>query len=105
LTNRSYVGFSVSGYELGLNHDSSTMSGGAGGSVAYWGVSDASPHKKNARLPFPRAPRSKLPFRKSGGGIIVASVNDPFGNVFGIIENPTFQASVRRTPGNARKKN
>ena len=37
-----YVGFSVGGYELGLDPDSSTTPGGAGGSVVYWGVSDAS---------------------------------------------------------------
>jgi predicted enzyme related to lactoylglutathione lyase len=27
-----------------------------------------------------------------GGGITVATVTDPFGNVFGIIENPHFKA-------------
>jgi hypothetical protein len=28
-----------------------------------------------------------------GGGIKVASVQDPFGNLFGIIENPHFKPS------------
>jgi hypothetical protein len=27
-----------------------------------------------------------------GGGICVATVTDPFGNIFGIIENPHFKA-------------
>jgi len=26
-----------------------------------------------------------------GGGIKVATVKDPFGNIFGIIENPSFK--------------
>jgi hypothetical protein len=31
-----------------------------------------------------------------GGGIVVATVKDPFGNVFGIIHNPHFSlADVR----------
>ena len=29
--------------------------------------------------------------RDVGGGIKVATVKDPFGNVFGIIENPNFR--------------
>ena len=31
-----------------------------------------------------------------GGGIRVASVRDPFGNPFGIIENPNFSAEKVR---------
>jgi lactoylglutathione lyase len=29
--------------------------------------------------------------REVGGGIVVATVKDPWGNVFGIIENPHFK--------------
>ena len=31
-----------------------------------------------------------------GGGIKVASVRDPFGNLFGIIENPHFKLEDAR---------
>jgi predicted enzyme related to lactoylglutathione lyase len=35
-----YVGFNIGGYELGLDPDPSA-SGGSGGVVVYWGVTDA----------------------------------------------------------------
>src|SRR5438093_11333460 len=37
-----YVGFSVGGYELGLDPDASSPPAGSGGVIVYWGVSDAS---------------------------------------------------------------
>jgi len=80
-----YVGFSVGGYELGL--DPNSTASGAGGSVAYWGV-------KDARAAFDRlislGATAKSDVQDVGEGIRVASVLDPFGNVFGIIENPHF---------------
>src|SRR6266700_7227050 len=36
-----YVGFSLAGYELGLDPDSSSTPAGPGGVIVYWGVSDA----------------------------------------------------------------
>jgi predicted enzyme related to lactoylglutathione lyase len=82
-----YVGFNVGGYELGLNPD---MTGVTKGSnvVAYWGVPDArAAHQRVQEL---GAANHSDP-QDVGGGIIVATVTDPFGNVFGIIENPHFQ--------------
>jgi predicted enzyme related to lactoylglutathione lyase len=80
-----YVGFSVGGYELGL--DPNSTASGAGGSVAYRGV-------KDARAVFDRlislGATAKSDVQDVGEGIRVASVLDPFGNVFGIIENPHF---------------
>src|SRR4029079_10588463 len=80
-----YVGFSIGGYELGL--DPNSTASGAGGSVAYWGV-------KDARAAFDRlislGATAKSDVQDVGEGIRVASVLDPFGNVFGIIENPNF---------------
>ena len=35
-----YVGYNVGGFELGLDPDCSVQAPGAGGSTAYWGVSD-----------------------------------------------------------------
>ncbi|MEO8436586.1 MAG: VOC family protein [Pyrinomonadaceae bacterium] len=83
-----YVGFNVGGYELGLQPGENTTDDKAQGSVAYWGVS-------NAEVALNRV--TKLGASKHeevqdvGGGIKVATVKDPFGNIFGIIENPHFK--------------
>jgi predicted enzyme related to lactoylglutathione lyase len=82
-----YVGFNVGGFELGLDPDTSAQPPGAAGGVAYWGVEKAD--EAWARLlKLGATPAS--PVRDVGGGIRVATVKDPFGNVFGIIENPHF---------------
>lgn len=80
-----YVGFNVGGFELGLIPDSSGK--GEGGVTVYWGVDDA-----NAAFAdlLSKGATEKESVRNVGGGIWVATVNDPFGNVFGIIENPHF---------------
>jgi predicted enzyme related to lactoylglutathione lyase len=83
-----YVGFSVGGYELGLDPDPSAGKPGAGGAVAYWGVENADRAWKRL-LELGAAKHSDL--REVGGGIRVATVRDPFGNVLGIIENPNFR--------------
>lgn len=80
-----YVGFNVSGYELGLHPE---MQPGAIGSVAYWGVPDAD--SAMARL-LSLGATEHLAVQEVGGGIKVATVFDPFGNLFGIIENPHFK--------------
>jgi len=83
-----YVGFNVGGYELALDPDASNTPGGASGSVAYWGVSDA-------RAAFERllslGATKRSDVQDVGDDIRVATVLDPFGNIFGIIENPHFQ--------------
>ena len=50
-----YVGYSIGGFELGLDPDLSEGGAGPGGSVAYWGV---------ANLASPRAG-----FRRNGGAV------------------------------------
>ncbi len=80
-----YVGFNVGGYELGL--DPNSTASGAGGSVAYWGVADA--RAAFARL-ISLGATAHGEVQDVGEGIKVATVLDPFGNVFGIIENPHF---------------
>ena len=83
-----YVGFNVGGYELGLDPDASSTPGGQGGSVAYWGVA-------NAQAAFERlisiGATERSAVQEVGEGIRVATVFDPFGNIFGIIENPHFK--------------
>ncbi len=83
-----YVGFNVGGYELGLHPGTGSDATKADGSIAYWGVENAEAAFK--RLLELGATRHEE-VEDVGGGIKVASVRDPFGNVFGIIENPTFK--------------
>jgi predicted enzyme related to lactoylglutathione lyase len=79
-----YVGFDVGGYELGLDNDGPS---GPGGGVAYWGVPDcAAAWERLLAL----GATAVAPVREVGGGIKLAVVADPFGNPFGIIENPHF---------------
>ena len=82
-----YVGFNVSGYELGLDPDPSSTPGGDRGAVVYWGVTDAEQALK--RLISVGA-KARSDVHDVGDGIKVASVLDPFGNIFGIIQNPHF---------------
>lgn len=82
-----YVGFNIGGFELGLDPDLSAVAPGAGGSVAYWGVANADEAMAHA-LSVGAQPRS--PVQEVGGGIRVATVADPFGNLIGLIENPHF---------------
>jgi predicted enzyme related to lactoylglutathione lyase len=85
-----YVGFSVGGFELGLIPDGEP---GATGAQVLWGVPDAA--AELARLEALGAAVHE-PVKDVGGGIKVASVRDPFGNVFGVIENPHFKVEAVR---------
>ena len=83
-----YVGFDVGGFELGLQPpepEGTTL--GGNGIVAYWGVEDAD--EALGRL-LEMGATGHAAVQDVGGGIRVASVRDPDGNVFGIIENPHF---------------
>ena len=82
-----YVGYSVEGYELGLDPDMSGVTPG-GSVVAYWGVKNA--EEALGRLLSIGGTRH-TDVQDVGGGIKVATVLDPFGNVFGVVENPTFE--------------
>ncbi|HEU5138168.1 MAG TPA: VOC family protein [Steroidobacteraceae bacterium] len=76
-----YVGFNVGGYELGLTPDGARAVG------TYWGVKDITATLARL-LELGAEPRTDI--QDVGEGIRVADVLDPFGNVFGIIENPNF---------------
>ena len=81
-----YVGFNVGGFELGLDPDMSNVT--AGSSVeAYWGVRNINEAFKSL---IEKGAREHKPIQEVGGGIYVATLFDPFGNIFGIIENPLF---------------
>ena len=82
-----YVGFSIGGYELGLQPEETPLQR-SDSVVSYWGVEDingtyrsfieagASEHEKPVNV---------------GGEIVVATVKDPWGNVIGLIYNPEFR--------------
>jgi predicted enzyme related to lactoylglutathione lyase len=82
-----YVGFSIGGFELGLDPDPSGGGPGPGGSVAYWRVDEI----ETAVGHFVAAGATLVaPVQEVGGDIKVATVSDPFGNLIGLIENPGF---------------
>jgi predicted enzyme related to lactoylglutathione lyase len=82
-----YVGFSIGGYELGLDPDPAGARTGPGGSVAYWRVSAL----EVAVAHFIASGAAVVaPAQDVGDGIKVATVSDPFGNLIGLIENPHF---------------
>ena len=85
-----YVGFNVGGFELGLIPDGVP---GADGTQAFWGVADAARELKRLNK---LGAKTHEPVKDVGGGILVASVTDPFGNVFGIIQNPHFDTKAVR---------
>lgn len=87
-----YVGFNVAGYELGLLPEEGESRAGPGGVVAYWGVEDADRALAHL-LGIGATPHT--PVEDVGGGIRVATVQDPFGNILGVIENPHFQLESR----------
>ena len=79
-----YVGFEVGGFELGLVPDGQP---GSSGATAYWGTPDAD--EEVARL-IALGAAVESPVADVGEGIRVATVRDPDGNLFGIIQNPHF---------------
>jgi len=86
-----YVGFDVGGFELGLLPEEGDEKAGAGGVVAYWGVEDA---REGLRHVLDQGATLQSEVEDVGSGILVATAIDPFGNVFGIIENPHFGAGA-----------
>jgi predicted enzyme related to lactoylglutathione lyase len=82
-----YVGFNVGGFELGLDPNMEGVSKGSN-VVAYWGVENADDaYQKIQAL----GGEKHSDVQDVGGGILVATVADQFGNIFGIIENPHFK--------------
>lgn len=85
-----YVGFAVGGFELGLLPNAQP---GTTGPQPLWGVS-------NIETEFVRlielGATALEPVTEVGEGIKVAAVQDPFGNRFGLIENPLFDLKAVR---------
>ena len=84
-----YVGFNIGGYELGLDPNAKPV--GPGGSVAWWGVASI-----DEAMTYLKSIGAEIAenAHEVGEGIKVGSVKDPFGNIVGIIENPTFDPTA-----------
>jgi predicted enzyme related to lactoylglutathione lyase len=83
-----YVGFNVGGYELGLQPEEDAGPAKAENVEAYWGVEDI--QAEYDRLLALGAIEHHQP-QEVGGGIWVALLKDPWGNLIGLIKNPHFQ--------------
>ena len=81
-----YVGFDVGGYELGLQPDRNP---GTEGSIVYWGVDNI---QETWDKLIDLGATADEEIMHVGGEVYVATVVDPFGNLFGIIQNPNFKA-------------
>ena len=88
-----YAGFQVGGFELGLDPDLAHGAPGRAGATPYFGADDL-----DAALAHVVAAGAAIhePVREVGGGIRVATVTDPFGNVIGLIHNPHFDPAAVR---------
>lgn len=81
-----YVGFNIQGFELGLVPDDKAAIE-SGSVFTYWGVPKIEPALD--RL-IQNGARKDGEIQDVGAGIRKASVIDPFGNRFSIMENPHF---------------
>jgi len=83
-----YVGFEIGGYELGLQPEETPVTDKKESVLTYWGVNDV--QKEYDRFSASGASEHEKP-TEVGGGIIVASVKDLWGNIIGLIYNPHFK--------------
>ncbi|NVJ60132.1 MAG: VOC family protein [Gammaproteobacteria bacterium] len=80
-----YVGYNIGGFELGLLPGTRPPNNNV---VAYWRVDNIG----DSIVQFiERGAEAAEPIEEVGEGIKVATIIDPFGNHFGIIENPHFK--------------
>jgi predicted enzyme related to lactoylglutathione lyase len=83
-----YVGFSIGGYELGLQPEDNPTIDKLESVVSYWGVDNiVDTYKKLISL---GATENEPPYNV-GDDLMTATVKDPFGNVIGLIYNPHFK--------------
>jgi predicted enzyme related to lactoylglutathione lyase len=83
-----YVGYNIGGFELGLTPEPGAGANRQPAGVAYWGVEDAPAAYKKL---IEQGATSVSEPQDVGGGIVVAEVRDPFGNIIGVIYNPHFK--------------
>ena len=88
-----YVGFSIQGFELGLQPSEVKAEDKAKSVYVYWGVNNI--EKEYKRLVNLGATEDEAP-NNVGGELMVASVKDPWGNLLGIIYNPYFTLDEKK---------
>lgn len=79
-----YVGFEIGGFELGLVPDTQP---GSTGPKALWGVDNLQQELQRLRSAGVTVVGD---VHDVGGGIKIIDIEDPFGNLVGLIENPHF---------------
>ncbi len=77
-----YVGFDINGCELGLDPDTSSYSGGLN-NITYWKVDDI--HASFSTLKS-KGVKISQEITDVGGGMLLGSIADPFGNIIGLIQ-------------------
>jgi lactoylglutathione lyase len=82
-----YVGFNIGGYELGLQPEENPLAK-SDAVVSYWGVDNV--EETFAFFIGLGAFSNEVP-QNVGGGLVVATLNDPWKNVIGLIYNPEFK--------------
>ena len=83
-----YVGFNIAGYELGLQPNEESGQPKSENVEMYWGVKAVEASYK--RLISLAASANNAP-QNVGEAIIVATVKDPWNNIIGLIDNPSFK--------------
>jgi len=83
-----YVGFKIGGYELGLQPVEGEGNIIGNSVITYWGVDDI--EKSIQDMLDLGATINDEPL-DVGGGVVVASVTDPWNNIIGLIYNPHFK--------------
>ena len=86
-----YVGFNIGGFELGLQpsiHRSEVQTDNV---VSYWGVEDI---ETVYNFMINNGAETYEKPENVGGDIMVATVIDPWGNIIGLIFNPSFKIVV-----------
>jgi predicted enzyme related to lactoylglutathione lyase len=83
-----HVGFEIGGYEFGLQPLEGALTVSGERVSTYWGVDNV--QEIYDKLLSAGATPFEEPI-EVGGGIVVAAVQDPWGNVFGVIYNPHFK--------------
>ncbi len=85
-----YMGFNIGGFELGVQPEEDESHKVRGGNCqTYWGVEDIQTvfnHLLACGATVHEDPKNV------GGDLMVASVEDPWGNIIGLIYNPHFKA-------------
>jgi predicted enzyme related to lactoylglutathione lyase len=89
-----YIGFNIGGFELGLQPVEDGSSG-RGGVEVYWGVKDIRAEWDRALKLGAKALEEP---HNVGGPIEVATIQDPWGNVIGLIFNPEFSSGTHESP-------